>query len=295
MGEESAVAVDGAVDMPRFRDAYQRLSTEIAAVPDDQVVQVNVEIPVAVTTVLGAIPEIRKLRAQLVEELPKFSVERFDKLEAYTLAVAHAHTLHMASGIPVESLPALVEQCMAFRDTFQISVKMLAHHGLVDGTRLRELKGTTGYRQIAFDVFLLAQILRESWAKIEGKTPLQLAELNQAESLADRLTTAVGERDQAAQGTSDTASMRTRAFTLFIKTYNEVRRAVAYLAPSDSDEIAPTVYIGVGKAPSRKRVDVPEEPEPQAPEHATAAPQNGQQTAPHVASPGAANDSPYTA
>ena len=80
--------------VPRFRDAYQSLLGEIRAVPASELVPINLDIPTAVTTALGALPEIRALRSRVVAEMPQLDVARFDKLEAYTLAVGHAHALY---------------------------------------------------------------------------------------------------------------------------------------------------------------------------------------------------------
>lgn len=50
-----------------------------------------------VTLVLGVLPELRALRAQIADELPRFGLERFDKLEQYTLALNHANALHRST------------------------------------------------------------------------------------------------------------------------------------------------------------------------------------------------------
>src|SRR5882724_438456 len=65
-------------DVPRFRDAYQRLIEEIRAVPNGDLIAINIDIPTAVTTALGALPEIRNLRARMAAEMPQFDIARFD-------------------------------------------------------------------------------------------------------------------------------------------------------------------------------------------------------------------------
>jgi hypothetical protein len=290
MAEESTNSPDTQVEVLRFRNAYERTRAEIDAVSDEQLVQINVDIPSAVTTALGALPEIRAMRPRLVEELPKFDLARFDKLEQYTLAAGHAHTLYLAASMPAEAVPELAEQCMGLCGTFRTDAEALVRRKLLDGVLLKSLKGTVGYRDIAFDLFTLVQILRENWPRIQGKTALSLAELNQAEVLADRLTTAIGAREQAPAVVGSAAESRHRAFSLFMRTYNEARRAIGYLAPDEVDQITPTVYVPRG--PSKKR----SEPEVQAPQAAT--PASAAQVSAPIAQPPAAtkvaSDSPYT-
>ena len=290
MAEQSTNSPDTQVAVLRFRDAYERTRAEIEALPEEQIVQINVVIPSAVTTALGALPEIRAMRPRLVEELPKFDLARFDKLEQYTLAAGHAHTMYLAASMPAEAVPELAEQCMGLCGTFRTDAEALVRRKLLDGVLLKSLKGTVGYRDIAFDLFTLVQIFRENWQKIEGKTALSLAELNQAEVLADRLTTAIGVREQAPLAVGSAAENRQRAFSLFMRTYSETRRAIDYLAPDDVDQIAPTVHVVRGPSKKRSETELQDPPPP--------APNGGAQgTAPLAqppAAPKVASDSPYT-
>ena len=47
-----------AVPVLRFRDAYQRIIDEINKVPASELIPINIDIPAAVATSLGAMPEI---------------------------------------------------------------------------------------------------------------------------------------------------------------------------------------------------------------------------------------------
>jgi hypothetical protein len=139
----------------------------------------------------------------------------------------------------------LSEQLTQLRETLVIDVTALEKRGLIDG-RLGELRGAVGYKNLAFDVLLLSTVLRESWSKIEGKTGVQLAELDCADTLADRLVTAVGVREQGKSALSAAVEARQRAYTLFVNAYDEVRRAVGYLRfnHGDLEKIAPSLYSG---------------------------------------------------
>jgi hypothetical protein len=64
---------------------------------------------------------------------------------------------------------------------------------------LKDLKGPLGYKNQAFDLLTLLTMGREAWPRIQGKTAVTSAELDEAETLADQLLTAVGERMASAR------------------------------------------------------------------------------------------------
>jgi hypothetical protein len=256
MSEQPVSPLNGAGEVSAYPEAFQSVLGEVRALPKEQVQICNLDIPYATTIVLGSLPEIMALRARVIEELPKFPIERFDKLETYTAAMAHAHTLFMAASLPPAPVTELVEQCSQIREVLLSDAQALAKRGIIDGSRLKELKGNNGYRYVAFDVFTLVQILRDNREKIQGKTAVEPGELERAQQVAQNLTKALGEREQAPAKLESAADERNRAFTLFINTYGDVQHAVYYLEPQRVDEIAPTVFAG-GR-PTRKKPPAPE-------------------------------------
>jgi hypothetical protein len=248
-------------EVPRFRAAYQHLVDEIRAVPSSDVIAINIDIPTAVTTALGAMPEIRALRPRMATEIPQFDMARFDKLEAYTLAAGHAQALFLAASAPTESIDELSTSATASRTLLLSDASALANRGLLDGQRLKDLKGPSGLRNLAFDLFALSALLRDNWTMIEGKTALQLVELDKAETLADRLLTAVGLREQGPAIVAASAENRQKAFTLFVSAYDQARRAVSFLRwnEGDVDDIAPSLYAGRGTG---RRAKTPPSPAP---------------------------------
>jgi hypothetical protein len=251
--------------VPRLREAYERLLGEILAVPDTDLLPINIEVATMVTTVLGAWPQIRALRGA-VALLPGFDLARFDQIEDYALALGHAQSRHNIAGTPAESLPDLSAAGTALRQLLVTDAASLAQRGLVDGERLDELKGPNGYRNLAFDLDSLATLLREAWDEIAGKTPITLSELDQAEALADRMLTAVGIRDQAPVTAAETADIRQRAYTLCLSAYDQARRAISYLRwkQNDVEQIAPSLFTARA-AGRRKHASPSETPDPTEP------------------------------
>lgn len=183
---------------------------------------VNLDLPSAITLVLGKIPAILGLR-DLARELRRFDLRFFDHLETFVLATAHAHALCLAATARPESIGDLSARASALRDLLYSDADALAKRGLVNKTGLKKLRTPSGYKNLAFDRLGLAVLLRESWTTINGQ----------------------------------------RVFTLFFRTYDEVRRAVCYLRwnEGDANRIAPSLYVRRRKrpkalAPAATQVDV---------------------------------------
>ena len=246
----------------RFSEAYERALPDMAALPESELVTINLDIPTAATTTLGAWKEISALREQ-VKNLHDFDVSLFDKIETYALAAVHAHGMYIAASTPAFSLPELADKGSASRELLLSDAVALAKRGLIDGERLKELKGPQGYRNVAVDIIVLVALFRDRWAAIGSKTALSSDELDAAESLADDLMTAIGEREQAPVVAAAATDNRQRAFSLLVKSYDQARRAISYLRwnKEDIDSIAPSLYAGRVAAGRRKGTDIsPTEP-----------------------------------
>lgn len=237
--------------------AFEQVQAELAALRDDELVTINIDILIAVTTVLGVVGELRMFRAELVAKLPDFDVERFDKLEVYARAAGHAHALHLQVTSNPDLAP-LVEAASALREQLLTDATALARRGLIAGQALDSLKGPIGHRNLAFDLSALSSVLRASWSTLEGKTAIVLGELEQARFFADQLLTAVGLREQGPSAVSASALTRQRAFTLLVKAYDQARRGLSYLRwdEGDLDRIAPSLYE---RRATRRRHSEPEQ------------------------------------
>jgi hypothetical protein len=245
--------------------AYERLLPEIRAVSEELLVHINLDVLVVVTTLLGALPELRALRPRIVAELPQFDLERFDKLELMARALSHAHAQFVAATKPLEALPAVVEEATKLREVLYPDALALSNRGLLDGSKFKDVKRTTGHRALALDLQVLSLTMKEQWSRIAAKTAVSPEELERAVELADRLQLAVGLREQGPTGVEQTTSIRSRAFSLFVRNYDEARRAVSYLRwhEGDVDTIAPSLYAA--RQPTGRKRKGEEETRPDSP------------------------------
>jgi hypothetical protein len=140
--------------------AYSAVLPEITALPDDRAVAVNIDVVGAVTSLLGMLPELRSLRTQILDELPKFDIERFDKLQQYALALSHANTVHRGTFTPKGSIADRGNELAAIRDRLHTTAQALVSFGLMDASQIKDCKKANGYRPTAADVLMLVEAFK---------------------------------------------------------------------------------------------------------------------------------------
>jgi hypothetical protein len=259
---------------PRFREAFERLLPLVRAVPEAELLAIITDVKASVTTVLGAWAEIRNLRPEFVKQLPTFDIGVFDRLESCALALGFAHTEYQTATEPSASLVALSDQVVKMRDLLLSEVNTLILRELVDPKAIKDLKGGTGYKNVAFDLFALANVFKKNWAKVSARTTLKSEDLDRAENLADKLVTTVGLKEQAPVVSAEAVRDRQAAYTLLMNTYEEVRLAIGFIRrkQGDVDSIAPSLYQGRGPTSKKKEAPEPEIVPPTAPAATAPAP-----------------------
>jgi hypothetical protein len=239
------------------QDAYERVKPELARLAPEELLQVNLDVSVALHTIMGVLPEVRALRDQIVRELPSFDVASFDRLEDYALALRVTHAAYLMATERPSDLELLTDDAIEMRETLLKDAQALARRNLIDGGPLANLKGINGYKNIAQDLQLLNEILQDAWPNIQGKTAITADELKTSSQIATRLWGVVRLREQGPAQVAAATDQRLRAFTLVLRTYEDARRAVNYLRArqGDADAIMPSLYPG---RPRRRQSEPPD-------------------------------------
>lgn len=266
MAQANITSETFALDAEPTEAAFEATLPEIMALPDEETQAVNIDPVVAGTIVLGLLPELVELRPQIEKHLPLFDLKRFDKLKQYLLAFVHAHGLYRGAQVPKAEIAALAAELSAIRDRLLGDAMSLANNGFLDGSRLEDCKQVPGYRALASDILTIVPLFKEHWATIEGKTPVTRAALTDATSRAIDLMAIVGLREQGPDIASEVTVRRAKAFTLFLRTYEDARHAVEYLRRNEGDaaEITPSLYAGRGGRPARNSKEPVSEMQPKA-------------------------------
>ena len=255
------------------RVAFQELEEEIAAVDPEDFVTINVDLPGIVTTIRGYFSRIASYR-DAASELPAFDISAFDKLEVTTLAVGGAHLHYVAASGPAEPVQPLVDELTKQREVLLTDVTALAKRSLIDGDRLKQLQGTNGFKNLVYDVLLLCTLLREKWSTVSSRTAVRIEEIDAAENKADRLGAALGSREAGGNDVPAATALRQAAYTLFVRRYDQVRRAISFLRwdEEDVEHIAPSLYAGRGGRPKKGDPVAPVTPVAAAPSASVVAP-----------------------
>ena len=240
---------------PAFTQALETVHDDLIAIPQAELARVQLDIPEAVVTVLGAAPEVRRLRPNVVATFGEAKALALDRLEIVARAAGQAHALFLL-GTGGADLAAQSEAVIEVRKTLLTDAQALVNRKLVDEKLLAGLRGVLGYKNQCFDVLQLVGLFRGAWDRVKDHTPVKLEDLDRAETLAHRLAAADGLREQEQAGSSPAGDLRTRAYTLLVSTYDDVRQVVTYLRwkAGDAERIAPSLWAGRGR---KHRPDVP--------------------------------------
>ena len=263
---EPSVVDTSAESPPRYHEAFDRTKAERDAIAAEDLLTLNVDPQIAVTTTLTALPAIKAMRSRLIAEFSNFDVASFDKLEDYAIALSHANTVDLAAAPDATKFEALLQKCGQEREVLRADLNAAIARGHINGERMKELRGGAGARNVIVDTFILLQIARTDWAKLEGKTFITLEQLNRTQRATEDLNSAVAERDREPGQINEASEDRLRAFTLLARTHGKVRRGIQYLRDEfgDASDIMPSFYTGPASGGGKKRPEA-EANKPQLP------------------------------
>lgn len=279
----------------RFRSAWEATASARRALPASALLIINLDIQASTAQALSTAPNLQALRSA-VAALPNFDLAQYDNIIPYTLALIYANNRHQSISTPAEELPGLLEEATKMRGILAADTNALATRGIVDGTKLSDLRSGTGYLDVASDLGTLVIILRENWQKVSANSGISAAELDSAEALSERLTIAYAGRSQGTTKLAEASDDRQRAFTLFVNAYDQARRAVTFLHWGEdvADKLVPSLWKGRGGRGSSSKDDSQAPPANGPGPASPAAPSPVQGTTPAApAGPGMPGGSPF--
>ena len=262
----SSPATSLAGDPEECRAAFAELAPTIAAVPAASLLPINIDVPTAVTVALGAASKLTAMEPELVQALPSANHDHGRKVRAAALALMHTHVAHQVFVEPEEEFQAQIARSQELRTKFFADITAAITRGLIDPKAVDDYRGTVGYKVVANDLMITTQVVRAHWDSLAGHTFITEDEIAEAETLVAQVLTNIGQRDQAPLQASEASLRRQRAFTLFVNTYAEARRAVQYVRfhDGDADSIVPSLYAGRGNGNHRRPAEADEqEPAPE--------------------------------
>jgi len=227
---------------------YERLVPELKALPANELVAVNLDVPSVVITALGVFQRIAELRGTLQSTLCDFDAEQFDKLRDYAYALLQAHVYLRIAIRPADGLQEVVKNATQLRQTLLLTARLLVGRGLLPERPLKRLRRRKGYINLADDINTLTCLLRNHWSVIADRCGITAEDLRQSELLTLELMHIVGSRRCKVEKIPEAADMRIRAFTACTRAYDNIRRGIVYLRrhEGDAESLMPSLYKGHG-------------------------------------------------
>lgn len=233
--------------------AFQNTQSQRAALDPSELAPINVDIPRAVSTALGTLGALRELRPAILEHLPKHRLDALDRLGELGLAAWFAHLRALPRAGAPSTAQLLVDEATPLRQHLLVAAEALAHVGLVESAKVAEIRSGAGHVDLAGDLVALAALFSDHWDEVCGKTAVRREDIERAATLGPELLVAAGERESTqATSTAEAQDQRARAFTLFLRAYDECRRAVSYLRWREGDANAITPSLFANRSGSRK-------------------------------------------
>lgn len=218
---------------------FEAMKEEVAALPPHELLRVAFDAQTVVMTILGCRPNIEPYREAMLE-LPRRAAQAFDDLPRYCGALLHTHSVHGITLDPEEPIAEWVAALKKHHEALRATAEILGRRNLLNGAPRPEVARRASHADLIHHTLALTFLLEKSWDQIEGKTPYTKDSLASIERDALRLMRAVGARKQRISVRVATADTRRRVYTLTVRAYEEVRRAISYIRwfEGDADEIA---------------------------------------------------------
>lgn len=232
--------------------AYQRVRPEIQALVA-RVEPINLDVMHVVTRCLAVSHTVQFLRVEAAQ-LPFFDVTTFDRLPVYTRALLHLHTMPGRGRTPKAEVRSLAERVAHLRGCLLAELNAARKRGVTVNRRC-DFGGNRSYLESASDLLSLSLLFRKEWSNFEGKCGVSISELDEGEALGEALYYALGSRNRPKEAAAARAHERAQAFTLVVRTYEELRRAVSFLRWSERDVLVPSLYAG--RCKRRRKEEMP--------------------------------------
>jgi hypothetical protein len=235
------------------RCAYEQTQVAMGQLQTNDPIGVDVDIPAVANLVFGKLPGIRALRSTVASSLSDFDMRTIDRLDLYLRSMCYAHWLYQSTRVPIDRLREWLAEWPSVYERLVTEAKCLVSRASVDGCGIRLCPNRAHCHHNLSEPQRLCCLLHLNICHVEQVTTLRRYEIAQAELLAEIAAIAMDHGGDLSVIGSVTRMNRQRALTLFLVSYDQVRRATQFIRWSmgDADAIAPALER---QAP-RRRLD----------------------------------------
>lgn len=222
--------------------AYVRVSPSYSEYSDDELMNINFDVPSVVPQLLTTAGRVKSNR-HLLEPVQPFDIRMVDEFEDYVLAFAHTHALVRIAEDTIESedIPFLFDRRRYLLDVGAIA----ATAGLLDRAKLSKFDRSSDRAELAYDAMGLAQLFLQYWPKLKGNVPLTREALEALRDRANNVLLMLSTKNDKQTSVQEATLERRRAATKVFRSLRKIRIALALVLDTQEqvDEFAPRVQI----------------------------------------------------
>lgn len=236
-------------DDPKYR-AFLTYEAEIRAVNRDDIRHQSLDPLTAISTIFGALPRVEKY-AEDIAKLPLLKHTWIASVAGLASAVLYLDNARNSTTRKANEVASLAEEGSELVEIMIADVRAMMTRKVLPADSLGEYEPGNGYRNLAHNLGMLAGLCVRHWSTIEGRSGITKEDVTRASMLNEEILKVLGERVNDNGEAAQNGMLRAQAFTLLVRAYDELRRAIAFIRyhEGDVDLIVPSLYAGRGGRP----------------------------------------------
>ena len=230
-----------------FEAALEARRPAIQALPEAMITRrVALDLVTATAMASGAVGTVEELRPALVARFGAEVDPLIDGLDT-TARAARQADIELAMMEEASDLAELHKEVMTTYERLILDADSLVARGFLPKERLAGFRDLRSYQGTLQSLLGLIAVFRKSWSEVAAHTPVAVADLERANHVGSRMSAALSRRQHGA-ARAEAIETRTRAFSLLLREYEELRRMVVFVRwfEGDYDRFVPSLYVGRG-------------------------------------------------
>jgi hypothetical protein len=224
--------------------AYDAFLPAVRVIEPGAIEECCADVVLTYYTVMRGVESVVGSGAVIIGKLPNVNVEELSMLPRLVQGLAFA-ALQVQRDLRTASFGPLFDRAQLLRRKLRKSAEALAEANLLSDDDADEVR-LRGQMDVVEDCLALAAVFRRNEGKIAGRSPLVVADLREAEQVAERLREMLGQQADAESGAPSlvkSIETRDRFWTLLKQRHDVLWRCGAWLFGRAVDERVPPLPI----------------------------------------------------
>jgi hypothetical protein len=225
--------------------AYESFLTAVSTVEPALLEECCADIPLAYANVTRGVESVVGSGAVVIGKLPKVDIVELSMLPRLVQGLAFA-ALQVQREMRSVPFGLLYDRAQVVRRKLRKAAEALAEAHLLAEADIDEVR-MYGPQSVLEDCLELAAVLRRNEGRIAGRSPVLPSDLQEAEQLAEKLRTMLGQQQEAADGGVPSLlkviEVRDRFWTLLSQRHDVLWRCGVWLYGRSVDERVPPLPV----------------------------------------------------